>query len=166
MLFTPALNWSNIGSLFHSCTSLWWARCSICVSWPGAPKNTSEEFCGSRKMRIFIFRLPQLSKQQLLLLTIAIICLVGYVLLQRKPNSSNYASEHSSPDARITSKETAEERRSGLTLGEKEFFLDGKPFRILSGAIHYFRVVPEYWKDRLLKLKAMGLNTVETWVKL
>ena len=52
--------------------------------------------------------------------------------------------------------------RTGLTLREKEFFLDGKPLRILSGAIHYFRVVPEYWKDRLLKLKAMGLNTVET----
>lgn len=42
--------------------------------------------------------------------------------------------------------------------------LEGKPFRILSGSIHYFRVVPEYWRDRLLKLKAMGLNTVETYV--
>jgi len=45
-----------------------------------------------------------------------------------------------------------------------EFTYDGKPVRILSGAIHYFRVVPEYWKDRLLKLKACGLNTVETYV--
>ena len=36
------------------------------------------------------------------------------------------------------------------------FYLDGKPFRIISGAIHYFRVVPEYWRDRLEKLKAMG----------
>ena len=49
-----------------------------------------------------------------------------------------------------------------LTTNGLEFSLHGKPFRILSGAIHYFRVVPEYWKDRLLKLKAMGLNTVET----
>lgn len=45
-----------------------------------------------------------------------------------------------------------------------QFMLEGKPFRILSGSIHYFRVVPEYWRDRLLKLKAMGLNTVETYV--
>lgn len=45
-----------------------------------------------------------------------------------------------------------------------EFFLEGKPFRILSGSIHYFRVVPEYWRDRLIKLKSMGLNTVETYV--
>lgn len=47
---------------------------------------------------------------------------------------------------------------------KQHFILEGKPFRILSGAIHYFRVVPEYWEDRLLKLKAMGLNTVETYV--
>ena len=44
------------------------------------------------------------------------------------------------------------------------FYLDGKPFRIISGAIHYFRVVPEYWRDRLEKLKAMGANTVETYI--
>lgn len=46
----------------------------------------------------------------------------------------------------------------------KNFVYDGNPVRILSGAIHYFRVVPEYWKDRLLKLKACGFNTVETYV--
>lgn len=45
-----------------------------------------------------------------------------------------------------------------------KFLYDGKPVRLLSGAIHYFRVVPEYWRDRLLKLKACGLNTVETYV--
>ena len=52
--------------------------------------------------------------------------------------------------------------RSALTVTKDQFMLKGKPLRILSGAIHYFRVVPEYWRDRLLKLKAMGLNTVET----
>lgn len=45
-----------------------------------------------------------------------------------------------------------------------QFLCDGKPFRILSGAIHYFRVVPGYWEDRLRKLAACGLNTVETVV--
>lgn len=45
-----------------------------------------------------------------------------------------------------------------------EFLLDGEPIQIISGAIHYFRVVPEYWKDRLMKLKACGFNTVETYV--
>lgn len=44
------------------------------------------------------------------------------------------------------------------------FYLNDKPFQIISGAIHYFRVVPAYWKDRLEKLKAMGCNTVETYI--
>ena len=44
------------------------------------------------------------------------------------------------------------------------FYLDGKPFQIISGAIHYFRTVPQYWRDRLEKLKAMGANTVETYI--
>jgi beta-galactosidase len=51
-----------------------------------------------------------------------------------------------------------------LTTSGNQFILDGKPFRILSGAMHYFRVVPEYWRDRLEKLRAFGLNTVETYV--
>ena len=46
----------------------------------------------------------------------------------------------------------------------KQFLLDGKPFRILSGEMHYFRIPPEYWRDRLLKLKACGLNTVATYM--
>ena len=45
-----------------------------------------------------------------------------------------------------------------------QFYLDGNPFRIISGGMHYFRVLPEYWEDRLLKLKALGCNTVETVV--
>lgn len=45
-----------------------------------------------------------------------------------------------------------------------DFVIKGKHVTIMSGAIHYFRVVPDYWQDRLLKLKAMGLNTVETLV--
>ncbi len=44
------------------------------------------------------------------------------------------------------------------------FYLDGKPFHVISGSIHYFRIVPEYWQDRLEKLKAMGCNTVETYI--
>lgn len=44
------------------------------------------------------------------------------------------------------------------------FYMDGVPFKIISGGIHYFRIVPEYWRDRLEKLKAMGCNTVETYV--
>ncbi len=51
-----------------------------------------------------------------------------------------------------------------LTYDKNDFYLNGEKFRIYSGAIHYFRVVPEYWKDRLIKLKQCGFNTVETVV--
>lgn len=51
-----------------------------------------------------------------------------------------------------------------LIATNNQFLLNGKPFRILSGAMHYFRVVPEYWRDRLEKMRAFGLNTVETYV--
>lgn len=42
------------------------------------------------------------------------------------------------------------------------FYIDGKPFRLFSGAMHYFRIVPEYWDDRFAKMKAAGFNAVET----
>lgn len=36
--------------------------------------------------------------------------------------------------------------------------------KVLSGAMHYFRTLPEQWPDRLGKLRAMGVDTVETYV--
>ncbi|MBP1571641.1 MAG: beta-galactosidase, partial [Oscillospiraceae bacterium] len=50
-----------------------------------------------------------------------------------------------------------------VTIQDDKFLMDGKPYRIISGAMHYFRIVPEYWEDRLKKLKACGFNTVETY---
>lgn len=47
---------------------------------------------------------------------------------------------------------------------KKDFLLDNKPFKILSGAIHYFRVPREDWYHSLYNLKALGFNTVETYV--
>ena len=50
-----------------------------------------------------------------------------------------------------------------FTIGKKEILLDGKPFTVVSGAMHYFRVPKAYWRDRLMKIKACGMNTVETY---
>ena len=47
---------------------------------------------------------------------------------------------------------------------KEEFYLDGKPFKILSGAIQYFRLHPDQWRDTLYNLKALGFNTVETYI--
>ena len=44
------------------------------------------------------------------------------------------------------------------------FYLYGQEFKILSGAIHYFRIQPEDWYHSLYNLKALGFNTVETYV--
>src|SRR5690606_14305222 len=41
---------------------------------------------------------------------------------------------------------------------------DGERYRLLAGGLHYFRVHPDQWADRLLRLRAMGANTVDTYV--
>ena len=46
----------------------------------------------------------------------------------------------------------------------EEFYLNDEKMKVISGGIHYFRVVPEYWRDRLEKIKALGCNTIETYV--
>ncbi|MFJ6170637.1 beta-galactosidase family protein [Curtobacterium sp. NPDC092190] len=51
-----------------------------------------------------------------------------------------------------------------FAIGDSDFLLDGEPHRVLSGAIHYFRVHPDLWQDRIRKAKLMGLNTIETYV--
>ncbi len=45
-----------------------------------------------------------------------------------------------------------------------QFLLNGKPFQIISGSMHYARIPRAYWRDRLRMAKAMGLNTVTTYV--
>jgi len=45
-----------------------------------------------------------------------------------------------------------------------QFRYDGQPTQIHSGEMHYARVPHEYWRHRLKMLKAMGLNTVATYV--
>ncbi|MEU8959246.1 beta-galactosidase family protein [Streptomyces sp. NPDC048518] len=53
---------------------------------------------------------------------------------------------------------------NGFRVGEDDFELDGRPVRLLSGALHYFRVHEAQWGHRLAMLRAMGLNCVETYV--
>jgi beta-galactosidase len=54
-------------------------------------------------------------------------------------------------------------KTSRITIAGEQFIRDGKPYQIISGAIHYPRVPREYWADRLRKARAMGLNTVDTY---
>lgn len=53
---------------------------------------------------------------------------------------------------------------SGLNADQRYFLLNGKNITIFGGAFHYFRVHESQWEDRLRKMRAAGLNTVETYV--
>ncbi|XP_070773584.1 beta-galactosidase-1-like protein 2 [Enoplosus armatus] len=55
-------------------------------------------------------------------------------------------------------------RKVGLSANSSQFSLEGEPFCILGGSIHYFRVPRAYWRDRLMKMKACGINTLTTYV--
>ncbi|XP_068094899.1 beta-galactosidase-1-like protein 2 isoform X2 [Hyperolius riggenbachi] len=55
-------------------------------------------------------------------------------------------------------------RHRGLQAENGQFLLEGEPLRILGGSMHYFRVPAAYWRDRMLKMKACGLNTLTTYV--
>lgn len=47
-----------------------------------------------------------------------------------------------------------------FTIGEQDFLLDGQRLQIRCGEVHFARVPREYWRDRLQRVKAMGLNAV------
>ena len=55
-------------------------------------------------------------------------------------------------------------RPVALALRDGQLFRHGKEHQILAGAIHYFRVHPEQWEDRIARLAVMGANTLDTYI--
>jgi beta-galactosidase len=49
---------------------------------------------------------------------------------------------------------------ASFTIGTNDFLLDGRPFLIRCGEMHFARIPREYWQHRLHMARAMGLNTV------
>jgi beta-galactosidase len=47
-----------------------------------------------------------------------------------------------------------------FAIGENDFLLEGKPFVIRCGEMHFARIPREYWPHRLRLAHALGLNTV------
>jgi hypothetical protein len=45
-----------------------------------------------------------------------------------------------------------------------QFLLDGKPFRYISGSIHYFRLHQDQWLDRLQRVRDLGLNALQFYI--
>lgn len=54
--------------------------------------------------------------------------------------------------------------RHTFTAANGKFEFDGQPYQILSGEMHYPRVPRAYWRDRFRMARAMGLNTITTYV--
>lgn len=51
-----------------------------------------------------------------------------------------------------------------FTVSGNQFLLDGKPYQVISGEMHYPRIPRAYWRDRFRMARAMGLNTITTYV--
>jgi len=47
-----------------------------------------------------------------------------------------------------------------FSIGDNDFLLNGQPFLIRCGEMHFARIPTEYWQHRLRMARAMGLNTV------
>jgi beta-galactosidase len=58
----------------------------------------------------------------------------------------------------------AQAPRHTFALGDSTFLLDGKPLQMISGELHYPRIPREAWRQRMKMAKAMGLNTIGTYV--
>jgi beta-galactosidase len=58
----------------------------------------------------------------------------------------------------------AQEQKHSFAIQGENWVLDGKPFVIRSGEMHYPRVPRAYWRDRMQKMKSLGLNTLCTYV--
>jgi beta-galactosidase len=55
-------------------------------------------------------------------------------------------------------------RSGSIELTQRHIRIDGKPRLVLAGEVHYFRLHPDQWEDRLRKLKENGLDTVATYI--
>jgi beta-galactosidase len=58
----------------------------------------------------------------------------------------------------------SQQKKHVFSLGDSVFLLDGKPFQVISGEMHYTRVPREAWRSRFRMARAMGLNTIGTYV--
>ena len=53
---------------------------------------------------------------------------------------------------------------SRVEFKERAVIIDGRKTQIIAGAMHYFRVPREYWRDRMEKAVQLGLNCIETYM--
>ena len=54
--------------------------------------------------------------------------------------------------------------RPGFEAGNGTFLLNGKPFIVKAAELHYPRIPREYWEQRILLCKALGMNSICLYV--
>ncbi|KAK4269231.1 hypothetical protein QN277_022417 [Acacia crassicarpa] len=91
----------------------------------------------------------------LILVSVIAFCTFVPVFASLSSSLSHHHGNRSQPKKNVNRK---------FEISNDMFWKDGHPFQIIGGDLHYFRVIPEYWEDRLLKAKALGLNTIQTYV--
>ena len=113
----------------------------------------------------------RLNKTLLLGISVAILLLLSFswykqisILQERDVLLGQEVFDQQNPNGNGESYDSHLGGKTTLTYTGKQFKLNGQDITILSGAIHYFRLPSEYWQDRLVKMKACGLNTIETYV--
>ncbi|MED6241474.1 hypothetical protein ATANTOWER_015707 [Ataeniobius toweri] len=105
---------------------------------------------GSNSPSMAVLRIRNVHKRKYALICLCIVCLIIYKCLSLFSSTPLMGWKRS--------------RKVGLSANSSQFTLEGEPFRILGGSVHYFRVPRAYWRDRLMKMKACGINTLTTCV--
>ena len=61
-------------------------------------------------------------------------------------------------------KGTAGAAKHTFEVKDGKFLYDGEKVQLICGEMHYPRIPVEYWRDRMQRAKAMGLNTISAYV--
>ncbi|CAL8069024.1 unnamed protein product [Calicophoron daubneyi] len=102
---------------------------------------------------------PQKSKFSLGL--VATVVLVGAFASAIVLFSAFSTSSRITPQA-YTIYEQKNGRNFSINHEDGVFSKDGEEYQIVSGSVHYFRTPPMYWEDRLSKIKAAGIEVIQT----
>ena len=68
------------------------------------------------------------------------------------------------PQTKTKGTNSKQQTNATFVLGEKDFLLNGRPFQMRAGEIHPNRIPQEYWRHRIKMAKAMGLNTIASYI--
>lgn len=55
-------------------------------------------------------------------------------------------------------------KQHSFEVQDGKFLYDGQKVQLICGEMHYPRIPVEYWRDRMKRAKAMGLNTISAYV--